>query len=157
MNLADIREQIRVILAGVPGIGVVHDYERLSTDWNKYLDLYKDSGGRINGWTVSRFKTPERTHSQGGGMTRTHQFIIRGIYGLKDADATELAFQDLVEAICVAFRAADTLNGACFTCTPTEGAPDGAAGIQVEIVEPRMFGGVLCHYAELHLYAQELL
>ena len=32
MSLTDSREQIKVILAGVDGIGVIHDYERWAAD-----------------------------------------------------------------------------------------------------------------------------
>jgi len=157
MSMADIREQIRTILSGVAGIGVVHDYYRWSTDWNKFLSLFQDADRRINGWMISRQKTPERVSAQGGRNSRTHHFKIIGIYGLKDEDATELVFQDLVEAICTKFRSEDTLNGTVWSCTPAEDAPDGAAGIQVDLIENRVFGSVLCHYAELSLYAQELI
>jgi len=156
MSMADVREQIRVILAGVSGIGIIHDYRRWSGDWSRFLDLFKDANGKLNGWMISREKTPETVMSQGGRNTRTHHFKIYGIYGLKDSDGSELIFQDLVEAVCTAFRSKDTLNGTVWSCTPAENAPEGVAGIQVDLVEPRMFGNVLCHYAELSLYAQEL-
>ncbi len=157
MSLADIREQIKVILSGVSGIGVVHDYERRTNDWGKFLDLYRVEGtGKINGWTISRKATPKRLFAKGGSVaTRTHHIRIRGIYGLKDDDASELIFQDLIEAIVPAFAAHDSLNSTCFTCSPTDNASEGVDGIQVDLVENRIFGNVLCHYAELSLFVQE--
>ena len=153
MNLPAIREQIKVILAGVAGIGVIHDYERWATDWNKFLDHYKDAGGRINGWTITRDATPERWLTN-IDYERVFEMVIRGYYGLQDAAASEILFQDLIESICDEFRGNDTLNGTCETTCPEFGGMTGKSGIQVIIVEPRMFGGVLCHYCELRLGAQ---
>ena len=153
MSLADIREQIKVVLSGVPGIGVVHDYDRLATDWNTFLNFYKDVDGRINGWTITRDATPERWLTN-IDYERVFELAIRGYYGLQDSAASEIAFQDLVEGVCDKFRGNDTLNGTCETTCPEFGGMAGRSGIQVVIVEPRFFGGVLCHYCELRLGAQ---
>lgn len=152
MSLADIREQIRVILAGVPGIGVVHDYERLSADWNKFLDQYKDADGRINGCAFAREKWQERQETI-GETEIAHVFVFRRIMGLKDGEATGILFDDNLEAIRAAFREEKTLNDTCRTIDPDWGPMDGAVGVQGDLIEPRMFGGVLCHYAELRLCA----
>jgi len=153
MSLEAVREQIRVILAGVAGIGVVHDYERLSTDWNTFLNHFKDAEGRINGCTITRTATPERwlTNIE---YERVHEIAIRCYFGLQDGAASEIAFQALIERICDAFRGNDTLNGTCETTCPEFGGMAGRSGLQVGLVEPRMFGGVLCHYGELRLGAQ---
>ena len=156
MSLADIREQIKVLLSGVSGIGIVHDYERWAAEWPKFLDLYKvEATGKLNGWTISRKKTPKSLLAKGGISTRTHHIMIRGIYGLKDSDASELVFQEIIEAIVAEFAKHDTLNATCFTCSATDNAPGDEDGIQVDLVENRSFGGVLCHYAELSLFVQE--
>ena len=153
MALSDIREQIKAILSGVDGIGIVHDYVRWSSDWKKFLDLYKDADGKINGWHITRTATPEKwlTNIE---YIRVYEWLIRGIYGLKDEDATEILFQNIIEDICTAFRNKDTLNDTCETVAPEFGSLSGRAGIQVEVVEPRRFGGVLCHYCKLRLGAQ---
>jgi len=145
MSLTDIREQIKSILAGIDGIGAVHDYERWSKDWNKFLDHYKSPDGRINGWSITRDRTSEECDTS-SHHTRIHHFTIRGFYGLKDSEASELTFQGLIEDICEAFRSKYQLNE-----TVNDNSP-----IQVEAVEPRMFGGVLCHFCELSLTAEEL-
>ncbi len=149
--MREIREQIAVILSAVDGVGVVHQYERLATDWKKFLDLYKDPHGKINGWSITRQKTPQKMLTFDQDVTREYLFIIRGIYGLQDEAASELVFQDTIEAICEAFRNNDDLNGTCSTTTSNQDI----SGIQVEVAENRSIGGVLCHYCELHLYAQE--
>ena len=153
MRLANIREQVKAILSGVSGIGVVHDYERWEDTWQKFLEHYKDPDEKINGWTITRNATPEKwlTNVE---YIRVYELVIRGIYGLKDENATELVFQDLIEDICTAFRNKDTLNDTCETIAPELGSLSGHAGVQVVLVENRMFGNVLCHYCELKLGAQ---
>lgn len=144
MRLTSIREQIKAILEGVSGIGVVHDYQRWSATWEKFLDHFKDPDGKINGWVFTREKTPATCESA-THESRVHSFKIRGYYGLKDEDATELTFQDLIENISAAFRAKRTLNS-----TAEDSGP-----FQVDLVEPRLFGSVLCHYCELTLEVEE--
>lgn len=148
MSLTTIREQIKTILSGVSGIGVVHDYERWAADWTKFLDLFRveDDDGKktINGWMFNRRKTPAKTASTTHDL-RTHNFQIQGIYGLKDSDASEIVFQQIIEDACAAFRSKYKLNDTADNTEP----------VQVELVENRMFGIVLCHYCELTLIAEE--
>lgn len=147
MSLEAIREQIKTILSGVSGIGVVHDYERWAADWTSYLELFSvedEIGTRINGWEITRKKTPSKTASTTHD-SRSHTFLIRGIYGLKDSDATEITFQQLIEDVCAAFRSNYQLNSTA----------DNTESVQVDLVENRVFGNVLCHYCELSLTADE--
>ncbi len=153
MNLAAIREQINVILRGVPDIGSVYDYERLAADWNVFISRFTDADGLINGWTISRVATPERWLTN-RDYERVYEMVMRGYFGLEDASASEIVFQNRIEAICDEFRGNDTLNGTCETTCPEFGALAGLSGIQVGIIEPRFFGNVLCHYGELRLAAQ---
>jgi hypothetical protein len=152
MSLADIREQIKAILAGVSGIGVVHDYERLANDWNKIIDRYKDTDGRINGCAFAREKWQERQQTI-GETEIAHIFAVRRLMALEDKNATGIIFDDHLEDLRAAFRVNKTLNGTCLTIDPDWGPMDGAVGIQCDTIEPRMFGGVLCHFAELRLCA----
>ncbi|MBW2606140.1 MAG: hypothetical protein JRD05_00745 [Deltaproteobacteria bacterium] len=138
-----IRAQVKAILSGVSGIGVVHDYERWATNWTKYLELFS-TGGRINGWQITRKKTSAVTASVTHD-SRKHTFLIRGIYGLKDSEATEITFQALIESVCAAFRSKYQLNDTADNTEP----------VQVDLVENRVFGNVLCHFCELTLIAEE--
>jgi hypothetical protein len=158
-TLADIREQIKAILAGVSGTGVIHDYERLSTDWNKFLEFYKETSedpavARINGCSFARQMWQERQATIGETEV-AHVFVFRRIMGVEDARATGILFDDNLEAMRAAFRDPEvkTLNGTCRTIDPDWGPMDGAVGLQGDVIEPRMFGGVLCHFAELRLCA----
>lgn len=146
MSLALIRDRIETTLSGVTGIGTVHDYLRWSNNWKNFLSQFKTSGDLINGWMITRVSTKEE-HETASHATKTHTFKIIGVYGLKDEDETEITFQALIESISAAFRADYGLNGQAVDTSP----------IQVEIVEPRIFGNVLCHYCELSITASEIL
>ena len=157
MALADIREQIKTIISATEGVGRVHDYDRWAADWKKMLELFKhtDAEGneKINGWVFTRTKTPERWLTNIKYL-RVYEWLIRGVYGLQDDQATELIYQNIIENICGSFRTNNTLNGTCETIAPEFGSFNGLAGVQVQLVEVRMFAGVLCHYCELGLGVQ---
>jgi len=148
MSLENIREQIKVILSAVPGVGIVHDYLRRADTDLKFKELFLYTGGegtqRYNGWMITRVKTPSKTASV-THEERSHTCRIIGIYGLDDDGASEIIFQELIEDICQAFRAEYQLNSTAANTEP----------VQVDLVEPRMFGNVLCHYCELTLQADE--
>ena len=155
MALSDIREQIKVILQGVPGIGVVHDYERLAIDMGKLINFFKDTDGRINGCMFVREKAPTRQQTM-GEQEKAHIFVIRRFMGLRDADATGIIFDDHLEDLTAAFEGHETLNDTCLTINPDWGPMESAVGLQLDTIEPRVFGNVLCHYAECRLCAIEV-
>jgi len=142
--LSDIRGKIATVLSGVTGIGTIHAYERWCNNWNEFLALYKTTAGIINGGCITRIKTPSLRDS-GRTLRRDHTFLIRYMYGLKDSSATELTFQALVEAIQTAFDSQYTLGGNVLLAGP----------LQVIKIENRLFGTVLCHYAEMQITAWE--
>lgn len=144
MALEEIRAHIKSVLEGVSGIGTVHEYERWAADWTRYLALFKTSADKINGWTITRRGTASVRDTMPTIM-RNHTFIIRGIYGLKDTDESELTFQALIEAIQDAFEDEYLLGGYALNSGP----------MQVNVVENRMFGTILCHFAELTLPVEE--
>jgi len=131
----------------------VHEYERWASTWDRFLALFKDPDGKINGWMITRASTAERwlTNIE---YVRVYEMILKGVYGLKDEGGTELVFQQTIEDICEAFRNKDTLNDTCETIAPEFGALAGVAGVQVKVVQTRIFGNTLCHYAELAIGAQ---
>ena len=144
MALADIRARIVANLQSVDGIGPVYGYERMPRDWKRFLDLFKTGHGKINGWMATRRKTP----AQWAGfptVERNHLWVMRGVYGLNDEEASELAFQAQIEAIQAVFENDGELGGTVLRSEP----------VQVATVEHRMFANVLCHWAELHLPAVE--
>lgn len=147
MSLSLVRNEIAQIIELVPGIGIVHQYLRWSVKYDTFLDMFKDSSDKINGCMITRYKTGEEAVSGGRSTERNHNIKIICIYGLKDGDASELYFQDtILEGICAALRHTKTLNNR----QATLGVP------QVDIVEPRKFGSVLCHYAEITVSVEEM-
>ena len=144
-----IRTEIYNILSGVTNIGKVYDYERWAADWNTFINLFKTTisgADQIRGWEIGRRSVTEGGETLGTNE-RKHTFTIRGYMGISDAAATEKTFNALIEAICAAFRVNPTLNGSA----------DLHQDVQVEVIEARTFGGVLCHYAEMSLEADEIV
>ena len=150
MSFPEIREQNKTIISAVPGIGVVHDYERLATDWNKFLSFYKVADGRINGFAFTKEKRLNG-YSTGGIPELAYVFKFIRIMGLEDAKASGIIFDDHLEDLGDAFADYETLNGTCLTINPDWGPLQNYRGLQIEVIEPRMFSNVLCHYAECRL------
>lgn len=154
MSLSAIRDAIEQTLNGVANIGRVHNYLRWNADWSKFLDAFKDTEGRIRGCMFARqsFGNRRDTIGENEGM---HVFRFMFIMGLKDADATGIVFDDLLQDVVKDFEADLTLGGTCLTTHPDWGPLAGLVALQIDLIEPRMFGGVLCHYAEGRLEALE--
>lgn len=144
MGQSEIRAQLAAMLGAVEGMGIVHEYERFAKEWSRFLDFFKAPDGSINGWMISRQATPARRDNI-PTIERRHKFILRGFYGLNDAAASELTFQDLVDRVQAAFDNDNTLGGTVLDSGPA----------QVEIVENRVFGNLLCHCAEISIEAVE--
>lgn len=151
-TVAQIREAIRVKLAGVAGIGKVHDYERFAAREADFQALYKDTDNRIRGWNFYREATREQdlNYSQ---VRRLHSWRLAGFLSFEDADATGKSFDTLIEAIATAFRTDRTLGGLVDDIKDMD-QESGESGIQVESIEPVMFAGVLCHRAKLKLITE---
>jgi hypothetical protein len=144
MSESAIRTAIYNVLSGVNSIGKVYDYERWAKDWGTFIDLFKatiNGKEHIRGWEISR----SGPVNDDGSTPRAHTYKIRGYMSINDADATEKTFNALIEAIADAFRGDKTLGGVAL----------GHDFIQVDLIEPRMFGSVLCHYAELSIIVYE--
>lgn len=146
---ATIRAAIVAKLKTVAGIGQVFDYERYAKTDKDFRELYA-AGERVLGWHVRRVARREDAENN-EVMT---DWEIRGFMGLEDASASELAFDDLVDAICDAWRADPTLIG---NASPSaRGAvlyPRDNTPVVPELADagPALFAGVLCHSARLKL------
>lgn len=147
LDLAAIRAAIVAKLMTVPGIGLVHDYERYAKAEKDFRDIYK-SGERILGWHVRRVTTRETSKIVG-----RHEGLIgwriRGYMSIDDVAQSELEFDALIEAVRAAFRSDQTLGGSVDSIV----TPDGQhlAGLQLDDSGPVMFAGVLCHGCTLSL------
>ena len=141
-----VRAAIVALLRTVPNIGVVHGYERYVANQADMQSLYVQ-GGLLCGWFVRRITIKE---SREGGTKEIARWQIRGYRGFSDGTASELAFDDLIDAIRAAFRGSN-LGGLALTAT------DDGAGIQLEQSGPVMFGGVLAHAATLTLTTERFI
>lgn len=140
MSLSAQRTRIKAILDGVSGVQNTHNRERYAEQWSDYLDLFKTAGNKIDGWTMQMEGAPEVA-----GTSRTnyrgYAFVLRHIYGFDDTNGSQITFEDFNETVCDALRADPDLNGTATISSPPE----------IRISELRMFGSVLCHYAEIVL------
>lgn len=143
MSETAIRSYIKNVVDGATGTGIVHDYERWASQWSDLLRLYK-SDGHLNGWYVTRRKTSAEWEAM-PVIRRRHIYEICGIYSLDDSAGTEKTFNGICENVFAAFQHDYTLGGNCLIAGP----------LQVEEIDVRMFGSVLCHYGLLTLSAKE--
>jgi len=136
---------MKTMIEAVTGIGTVNDYKRYTHDWATYKDLFQKSN-KLNTWEIQRNTvTSDPYGGSGGREDRTHDFIIRGFYAVSDDLASEKTFHDLVDLVINAFRNKPDLDGiANIVNFP----------ITANFVEA-MFGGVLCHVAEIQLSVSE--
>lgn len=155
MSESAIRARIKTNLEGVSSLGFVYDYLRWTKDWTSFLSLFKISE-TVNGVMFHREQTFEKVLTPGEYL-RNHMYKFYFFYSLDDSAASELTFQGIIEDICDAFRNDPTLNATCETNDPQIGPMTGKTGMQVDKIDNRLFGSVLCHYAELSLLTQEFL
>lgn len=154
LDLSPVRTAIRNTIAGVAGMGVVHDYERYAKEASAFLALYKSAaqgGDRVYGWFVSQRAIGERFIAQG----RYHALVdwdLTGYMSLNDADATEKLLAAQVDLVRNAFRASDDLGvpgGIDLTCIVEDRG--NVAGVQLVSLMPVMLAGVLAHRARCTL------
>jgi hypothetical protein len=150
---ATIRARIKTVVSGVSNVGLVYDYERWKSDWSDYLDTFKttiSSVEYIRAWTITceSFR-PVELATMGGGADIEVDYIykIRGYFGLDDAHTSEKTAIALVESVINALNADTTLH-AYYGSGPHPLA-------ELTIFEPRAFGDVMCHYAEITLPVKE--
>ncbi len=144
MSQPAILAAIKAKLLLVDGITIVHDYERYCKDMTTFLNLFKTDDNLFHGWMISRSAMTSEQSSR-TQTRRTHRYKILGIYALDDSAASEKIFQAIIESIINAFDADADLGGICA----------GAAPMRAETIDNRIFGNVLCHYAELYLDVPE--
>jgi hypothetical protein len=148
-----IRAALAALLATVPGIGRLHNYERFAAKPQDFQALYLQ-GRDIRGFYIRRQSYRELTYSSTRNKVRT-RWSIRGFASLVDAEATELAFDALLDGMAAKLRANPVLRDNLFTPLCHTVTDDGA-GLQLEESGPVMFAGVLCHGATFSLSTEHL-
>jgi hypothetical protein len=149
LSVAAIRTAIYSAVNGVTGIGQVYDYERWTNDWEAFLNLFKttiSSTTQIRGWEVAyRGFANQPPMDFSGQHIRAQRFDVMGYMGLDDSAETEKTFSNLAEDVADAIDAI-TKSGYYYI-----------ADVGINEHEPRMFGGVLCHYARLAVVVEEVV
>jgi len=145
MALDIIIAEVAAILGAVPGIGRVHDYVRGLTTDQDFRDACIDEQTKtLLAWMITR----EDTGSEQDGVHSTrdkHRIVIRGYMGVSDKVESEKAFQALIETIRATFKQKRDLNGKVYWCEP----------VNLRGPVMGMFRGVLVHYCELVMIAEE--
>ena len=141
-----IRASLFTILKAIAGIGKCYDYTRWNNDWGKFIELFKDSTGKILGWELGRAAV-QSTYLSNADGEETHAFIIRGYMAVNDAQTSEKVFNAKIETIRATFRRNYTLNDTVHMVSP----------VSAQVIDQRVFGSVLCHYAELRIDVTEFV
>ena len=149
MSEATIRAAIYAAINGVTDVGKVYDYERHTTDWSDFLDLFKTNIGdtkQVRGWMMGYRGIPEVEATRFGvekRIMRKHRFQILGVMGIDDSAAGEKTFAALAELVCNTLDADATLQDfdavspaiLGFDPTPFAGILVHAAAIVLEVTE----------------------
>ena len=143
--LDPIRAAIVAKINTVPNIGQVHGYQRFAAREKDLANLYV-LDGQLRGWFVRRLSVLEKTEGNATNSEQTH-WLIRGYMALDDNNASELAFDELLDALRDAFRidesfGVEIMDGVVESLTTKD-----QAGLYIEDTAPVMFAGVLCHSA----------
>lgn len=149
MSEATARTAVYNAVNGVTNKGVVYDYERWTSEWGAFLSLFRvtvASVQQIRGWEVCYrgfAAEPPRTFSK--HRERAHRFQVRGYMGIDDSAGTEKTFAALAEAVANAIDTNATLHNFLHV-----------SDAEIAAFEPRLFGDVLCHYAEINVTVSEV-
>lgn len=140
---SDRVSEVAAIVSAVSGSGLVHNRTRNTPDWGKFLLCFRDPGGRINGWQITR-------RAGGTAALRWEEtYHLVKVFGMRDQDATDLTFQQNVDDV-----AREFVQGRDLTFGSV------AAGFRITGIEERMFGDVVCHVADCEItvsfYTQNL-
>ncbi|WP_299378828.1 hypothetical protein [uncultured Kiloniella sp.] len=136
--LSQIRTAIANTLKTVSGIGLVHEFQRYSTNNSAFKDFFLQDD-KVLGWYITRITRREQPYSSGYNKV-VNTWEIRGFMSLIDGEQSEITAQNLIENIIQAFRGDETLGDLIDTTIV-----DNQAGLQMEEFIPVMFAGVLCH------------
>jgi len=155
MSYNDITNKLQATLAGIEGIGNVHRQQYFTKTDEAFYNLFAynlpDNRQRlekqkadIRGCMITRegFADEQSANTTNTVVHRIKILVLRSVIGDQDS---ELDFNRIIDAIAAAFRPQGDLGSLVELTQP----------IQAERIDYRMFGGYLCHYAELLLLVQE--
>lgn len=146
MSDATFRARLKAILDGVSTAKNVSDYLRYFNELDDYTAAFRTADNIIHCWMITLAEIPiERPSRVLGGdgieLLENYTYNILGYYGVDDSAGSEKVFVPIVEAVKTALNSDTTLHtsGATFRDAPP---------CQV-VIEPVIWGGVLCHRATI--------
>jgi hypothetical protein len=153
MSEAAIRASIVTLIEGVSNVGNVYNREPLAATWDAFLDYFKvtiSGVDQVRGFTVSCEGIPRSGLVVAGVRNQANQarpgYKIRGYQSLNYKNDTENEF------LAIVIDVMDALDGGIVS-----GSVFNAELAQLDVYQPRMFGGVVCHYAEITQIVMEQL
>lgn len=145
---SDIVDAVVAVLQGVADSGKVYGYFRYAADSSDFLSFFQTTIGgvsQLRGWLVTLAPRDPMTVTDWalGTSLERYQVLATGIMGVNDAQSSERTFSALCETVTRTLSHCDlALSGV----VSQEAEP--AAW---RLAEHRLFGGTLCHYAEITL------
>lgn len=149
MGLPEILELVTTRLEAVPTVKNVWNYKRLAVASPKFKALFQDpEAQKLHTWFVVRESSPAADEGT-QAYRRIHNMVLMGYYAVSDTDASELAFNAIIQDVCDAF---DPLDGRTYA-----GAVDWSGPLQVDGPTSLMFGPVLCHAVKISHRIEDFL
>lgn len=153
-GLPAIKAALLALVSAVPGLANVKLGRRLTYDWGNFVNQFQevdDGVARVNGWAIIWKGQDERRLTTMENLI-SHRFTISGYYTLREVKAADLTtseeeFDLLISAITDKIRETHDLSGTSELSSPA----------LVPLKDERLFGGVLCHYCEITIKADERL
>jgi hypothetical protein len=145
---ATIRTAIKTAVESVPDVGLVYDWQRAAVTWDRFLELFKTAiGGSpvIRGWCITCEEAPLRRITFGGnsaGWLKVYGYKVRGYFSVSDEAESEKAAFLIAEA--VAEQLTDLVSAHVHDNMPS-----------LDVFDYRLFGSVLCHFAEISLSVRD--
>ena len=143
MSTSTIRVGIKSALEAVSGIENVHDYTRRVNSWAE-IESEFEGATTVHAWVFKYSGSVYSWDTTFEGKIADRRFDIWGLYAINDTNASEKDFDDIIEAVELAFA-----NDRIFTNGLTK-----INSLSVDIDE-QMFAGILCHRAIVTLGVQE--
>ena len=150
MSLAGIITAVAGLVTTGSGVVNVHNGVRWADQESVFRTLLRDAtNGRIHCWFVNRRGETEAVTGTNNLTIIEHSVRVEGFYAVDDPGSgtsmtSEVAFRSVHESVLLKLRTSWTLSGS-------------AMNSKVRVAEEghRVLRGVLCHYIEIEVLAQE--
>lgn len=144
------RADIITAIETVSNVGIVHNYNRWAVTWPDTLELFQteiNNQNILRGWTVDfdHEEPIEDTYQYKNShymIATVYFYTIRGYFQLNDADESSITSLAVVKNVVKALNISSDLHDEDSYRHLTPPA-------KLSVFEPRIFGSVLAHYAEI--------